>query len=64
MLEEGKNIADDKISKGTKIRNRYNQVPHMTQESQTYSYTPQTRAKRSALSNMQIVKMTTFDESK
>ena len=43
-----------KVSKGAKIRNRYNQVPHLTQD--TYGkvtnsqWTPQTRAKRSALS--------------
>ena len=43
-----------KVSKGAKIRNRYNQVPYLTQEpmgkSQTHSYTPQTRVKRSVLS--------------
>ena len=34
-----------KVSKGAKIRNRYNQVPHLTQDTNgkvTHSYTPQT----------------------
>ena len=40
-----------KVSMGANIRNRYNQVPHMTQDTNgkvktTHSYTPQTRAKR------------------
>ena len=42
-----------KISKDAKIRNRYNQVPHLTQDTNgkvtNTSYTPQ-RVKRSALS--------------
>ena len=46
--------VDIKVSKGAKIRSRYNQVPHLTQETNgkvtTHSWTPQTRAKRSALS--------------
>ena len=25
-------VTDNKVSKGTKIRNRYNQVPHLTQD--------------------------------
>ena len=37
-----------KVRKAAKIRNRYNQVPHLTQD--TESDTSQTRAKRSALS--------------
>ena len=48
------NINDIKVSKGANIRNRYNQVPHLTQDtnakvtnSQLYTTT---RAKRSALS--------------
>ena len=44
----------DKVSKGAKIRNRYNQVPHLTQDTNgkvtNSQKTPQTRAKRSALS--------------
>ena len=43
-----------KVSKGAKIRNRYNQVPHLTQDTNgkvtNSQQTPQTRAKRSALS--------------
>ena len=43
-----------KVSKGAKIRNRYNQVPHLTQDTNgkvTNSQLDiQTRAKRSALS--------------
>ena len=49
-----------KVSKGAKIRNRYNQVPHLTQDTNgkvTYSQkTPQTRAKRSALSQQVTTK--------
>ena len=44
----------NKVSKGAKIRNRYNQVPHLTQDTNgkvTHSQeTPQTRANMSALS--------------
>ena len=40
-----------KVSKGAKIRNRYNQVPHLTQDTNgkvtNSQQTPQTRAKRS-----------------
>ena len=43
-----------KVSKVAKIRNRYNQVPHLTQDTNgkvtNSQKTPQTRAKRSALS--------------
>ena len=43
-----------KVSKGAKIRNRYNQVPHLTQDTNgkvtNSQQTPQTIAKRSALS--------------
>ena len=43
-----------KVSNGAKIRNRYNQVPHLTQDTNgkvtNSQKTPQTRAKRSALS--------------
>ena len=44
----------DKVSKGAKISNRYNQAPHLTQDTNgkvtNSQQTPQTRAKRSALS--------------
>ena len=40
--------------KGKKFRNRYNQAAHLTKDTNgkvtTYNYNPQTRAKRSALS--------------
>ena len=48
-----------KVSNGAKIRNRYNQVPHLTQDTNgkvTNSQTPQTRAKRSALSQQVTTK--------
>ena len=45
-----------KVSNGAKIRNRYNQVPHLTQDTNgkvtNSQKTPQTRAKRSALCNL------------
>ena len=47
-----------KVSKGAKIRNRYNQVPNLTQDTNgkvtSSQQTPQTRAKRSALSHKPI----------
>ena len=49
-----------KVSRGTKIRNRYNQVPHLTQDTNgkvtNSQQTPQTRAKRSALSQQVTTK--------
>ena len=49
-----------KVSKGAKIRNRYNQVPHLTQDTNgkvtNSQQTPQTRAKRSALSKQVTTK--------
>ena len=49
-----------KVSKGAKIRNRYNQVPHLTQDTNgkvtNSQHTPQTRAKRSALSQQVTTK--------
>ena len=49
-----------KVSKVAKIRNRYNQVPHLTKDTngkETNSQkTPQTRAKRSALSQQVTTK--------
>ena len=60
-IEEYKNIQSVlapkyliKVSEVAKIRNRYNQVPHLTQDTNgkvtNSQKTPQTRAKRSALS--------------
>ena len=50
----------NKVSKGAKIRNRYNQVPHLTQDTNgkvtNSQKTPQTRAKRSALSQQVTTK--------
>ena len=48
------------VSKGAKIRNRYNQVPRLTQDTNgkvtNSQQTPQTRAKRSALSQQMATK--------
>ena len=53
-------VADFKVSKVAKIRNRYNQVPHLTQDTNgkvtNSQKTPQTRAKRSALSQQVTTK--------
>ena len=53
-LESGIEFSISKVSNGAKIRNRYNQVPHLTQDTNgkvtNSQKTPQTRAKRSALS--------------
>ena len=50
----------NKVSKVAKIRNRYNQVPHLTQDTNgkvtNSQKTPQTRAKRSALSQQVTTK--------
>ena len=49
-----------KVSNGAKIRNRYNQVPHLTQDTNgkvtNSQKTPQTRAKRSGLSQQVTTK--------
>ena len=49
-----------KVSKVAKIRNRYNQVPHLTKDTNgkvtNSQKTPQTRAKRSALSQQVTTK--------
>ena len=49
-----------KVSNSAKIRNRYNQVPHLTQDTNgkvtNSQKTPQTRAKRSALSQQVTTK--------
>ena len=49
-----------KVNKVAKIRNRYNQVPHLTQDTNrkvtNSQKTPQTRAKRSALSQQVTTK--------
>ena len=53
-------LPDMKVSNGAKIRNRYNQVPHLTQDTNgkvtNSQKTPQTRAKRSALSQQVTTK--------
>ena len=53
-------IPNIKVSKGAKIRNRYNQVPHLTQDTNgkvtNSQQAPQTRAKRSALSQQVTTK--------
>ena len=57
-----------KVSKGAKIRNRYNQVPHLTQDTNgkvtDSQQTPQTRAKRSALSQQATTKHPQTDAHK
>ena len=57
-LQDG--ISSTKVSKVAKIRNRYNQVPHLTQDTNgkvtNSQKTPQTRAKRSALSQQVTTK--------
>ena len=49
-----------KVSKVAKIRNRYNQVPHLTKDTNgkvtNSQKTPQTRVKRSALSQQVTTK--------
>ena len=55
------NTSDTKISKGTKIRNRYNQVPHLTPDTNgkvTNSQldTPNESQERSALSQQVTTK--------
>ena len=56
----GNKLLDIKVSNGAKIRNRYNQVPHLTQDTNgkvaNSQKTPQTRAKRSALSQQVTTK--------
>ena len=53
-------VSNVKVNKGAKIRNRYNQVPHLTQDTNgkvtNHSKTPQTRAKRSAFSQQVTTK--------
>ena len=59
-IDWNKNTVTNKVSKGAKIRNRYNQVPHLTQDTNgkvtNSQQTPQTRAKRSALSQQVTTK--------
>ena len=54
------NASDTEERKVAKIRNRYNQVPHLTQDTNgkvtNSQKTPQTRAKRSALSQQVTTK--------
>ena len=56
------------VSNGAKIRNRYNQVPHLTQDTNgkvtNSQKTPQTRAKRSALSQQVTTKHILTDAHK
>ena len=56
----GNKLLDIKVSKVAKIRNRYNQVPHLTQDTNgkvtNSQKTPQTRAKRSGLSQQVTTK--------
>ena len=58
FTEKGRKYV--KVSNGAKIRNRYNQVPHLTQDTNgkvtNSQKTPQTRAKRSALSQQVTTK--------
>ena len=58
LINNGKGRT--KVSKVAKIRNRYNQVPHLTQDTNgklsNSQKTPQTRAKRSALSQQVTTK--------
>ena len=53
-------VVNTKSNKVAKIRNRYNQVPHLTQDTNgkvtNSKKTPQTRAKRSALSQQVTTK--------
>ena len=55
-----------KVSKVAKIRNRYNQVPHLTQDTNgkvtNSQKTPQTRAKRSALSQQVTTKLYSYEK--
>ena len=57
-----------KSNKVAKIRNRYNQVPHLTQDTNgkvtNSQKTPQTRAKRSALSQQVTTKHIQTDTHK
>ena len=54
-----KGLYLQKVSNGAKIRNRYNQVPVLTQDTNgkvtNSQKTPQTRAKRSALVISQLL---------
>ena len=63
-----KNMAHHKVSKVAKIRNRYNQVPHLTQDTNgkvtNPQKTPQTRAKRPAPSQQATTKHTQTDAHK
>ena len=53
-LKPKRTITNTTIIKGAKIRNRYNQVPHLTKDTNgkvtTHSETPETRAKMLAFS--------------
>ena len=53
-ISGGRVVSMRKVSKGAKIRNRYIQGPHLTQDANgkvtNSQQTPQTRAKRSTIS--------------
>ena len=57
---KGDKAKISKVSKGAKTRIRYNQVPYLTQDTNgkvtNSQQTPQTRAKRSALSQQVTTK--------
>ena len=59
-LDKMTELFSKKVSNSAKIRNRYNQVPHLTQDTNgkvtNSQKTPQTRAKRSALSQQVTTK--------
>ena len=60
IVETPLTSVGNNTSNGAKIRNRYNQVPHLTQDTNgkvtNSQKTPQTRAKRSALSQQVTTK--------
>ena len=66
--ENNPQVWENTVSNGAKIRNRYNQVPHLTQDTNgkvtNSQKTPQTRAKRSALSQQVTTKHTQTDAHK
>ena len=52
-----------KVNKGAKIKNRYNQVPHMTQDTNG-KVTPETRSKRAALSQQVTTYVPTYKQTR
>ena len=55
---------DDKVRKRANIRNRYNQVPHLTQDTNGKVTDSQTRAKRSAFSQQVTTRHQKTDTNK